>query len=88
MSQNGRPTMSGRELRKIRERLGLTLDDFAIELGYEGSQNGNRTTIKRFENGERPISLPVAKLAFMLAQFGIPKWPQHLEAEPAKDSAA
>lgn len=86
MSQNGRPTMSGDEFRKIRKRLGMSMDVFALELGYEGSHKGNINTIKRFESGQRPISMPVAKLAWLLAQTGIPKWPQHLEAEPAREA--
>ncbi len=64
------------------------MDVFAIELGYEGSRRGNMTTIKRFETGKRPIPLPVAKLAWMIAQNGIPAWPQHLEAEPVQDERA
>lgn len=85
MSQNGRATMTPEQFFAIRRQLKLSRDEFAIELGYEGSQNGNNTTIKRFERGDRPISLPVAKLAFMLARHGVPKWPQHLEAKPAKE---
>lgn len=88
MSQNGRQTMSGSEFRTIRKRLGLSMDVFAIELGYEGSRKGNITTIKRFESGERPISLPVAKLAWMLGCHGVPQWPPDLEALPAQEPAA
>lgn len=82
MSQSNRPTMSGKELRRIRQQLDLTTDAFAIELGYEGSMNGNRNTMKRFETGERAIPLPIAKLAWMLSQHGIPAaWPAELEAQ-------
>lgn len=84
MSQSGRETMTGAEFRKIRKHLGLSLDGFAIELGYEGTPNGNRNTIKRFETGKRPVPLPVAKLAFLLETRGLPKWPEHLEANPAE----
>jgi transcriptional regulator with XRE-family HTH domain len=84
MSQNGRTTMSGREFRKIRAHLGLSMDDFAIELGYEGNENGNENTIARFETGKRPVPLAVAKLAWMMQKHGIPEWPEYLEAEPAK----
>jgi len=86
MSQNGRPTMSGSEFRKIRKRLGLSMDVFALELGYEGSHKGNITTIKRFEKGNRPISLPVAKLAWMMSEHGVPTWPFHLEASPLQET--
>lgn len=85
MSQNGKTAMSGQELRQIRKRLGYSLDGFAIELGYEGTPRGNNTTMRRFESGERPISMPVAKLAWMIAQFGVPTWPQNLTAEPARE---
>lgn len=77
--------MSGAEFRQIRKALGLSLDQFALELGYEGSQNGNRNTIKRFESGDRPISLPVAKLAWLLQKTGPQNWPQHLLAEPVQE---
>lgn len=84
MSQNGRQTMTPAEFRSIRKRLGYSLDGFAIELGYEGTSQTNRETIKRFETGKRPISLPVAKLAWLLAQTGVPTWPRHLTAAPAQ----
>lgn len=87
MSQSNRPTLSGKEFRIIREKLGLSLDDFAIELGYEGSEDGNRNTIKRFETGKRPISMSVGKLAYMFLLHGIPEWPQNLEAEPAREAS-
>lgn len=85
MSQNGRATMNPGEFRQIRKDLKLSMDVFAIELGYEGTRKGNATTIKRFESGKRPISLAVAKLAWMLSVYGVPRWPDHLEAEPAKE---
>lgn len=71
--------MTGSELRSIRKHLGLSLDKFALELGYNGSQDGNRNTIKRFETGRRPISPPVARLAWMLKQHGLPEWPEAID---------
>ncbi len=90
MSQdNRRPTMDGREFRRIRETLNLSRDAFAIELGYEGNANGNRNTIKRFETNERPISLPVAKLVWLLGQHGLPTaWPSGLEAQVTEARSA
>lgn len=79
MSRN-RPTLAAKEFRRIRVNLRLTPDAYAIELGYEGSESGNRNTIKRFEHGERPVPLPVAKLAWLLARHGLPNWPAGLEA--------
>ncbi len=82
-------TMSGTELKAIRRQLGLSLDEFAVELGYDGSPKNNRTTMRRFENGERPISPPVGRLAYMFSVFGLPdSWPQHLEAEPVQEQTA
>jgi len=86
MSQNGRATMTPNEFRNIRKKLNLTMDDFAIELGYEGTRTGNRNTIARFERNKRPIPLPVAKLAWMMELHGIPRWPRHLEAAPAQET--
>lgn len=85
---NRRATMDGRELRRIREQLNLSRDAFAIELGYEGNVNGNRNTIKRFETNERSVSLPVAKLVWMLSQHGLPEsWPSGLEAQVREETA-
>lgn len=78
--------MKPAEFRDIRKRLGFSRDGFAIELGYEGTNQGNNNTIKRFETGERPIPLPVAKLAWLLGHAGIPTWPQELTAAPAQES--
>lgn len=84
-----RVTVPGREFRRMREALNLSRDAFAIELGYEGNQNGNRNTIKRFEEEHRPVPLPVAKLAWLLVQHGVPSvWPSGLEAQLNEDVAA
>lgn len=84
MSQNGRPTLSPEEFERIRKTLGLSLDGFAIELGYEGTKNGNRNTMLRFVRGRRPIPLPVAKLAWLMERNGTPTWPENLTASPAQ----
>lgn len=85
MSQNGRKTMKPAEFLEIRKRLGYSRDGFAIELGYEGTNQGNNNTIKRFESGDRPIPLPVAKLAWLMDRHGVPEWPMDLTAEPAQE---
>lgn len=87
MSQNDRPTIPGQEFYRIRKHLNLTRDSFAIELGYEGNRKGNLKTIKRFETGERAVPLPVAKLAWLLMQNGLPDWPSGLEAVVSDDDA-
>lgn len=85
MSQSNRPTVQGPEFKRMREHLKLNRDEFAIELGYEGSEQGNRNTIRRFEKGERAVPLPVAKLCWMFLTFGIPEWPSGLEATITED---
>lgn len=80
-----RTTIPAREFRRLREALNMSRDAFAIELGYEGNANGNRTSMRRFESGERNVPLPVAKLAWLLAQHGVPQWPSGLEAQVYED---
>lgn len=75
--------MTGGELRSIRQELNLSMDEFARELGYEGGAQGNRTTIKRFETGQRPVSAPVGRLAWMLSEYGLPEWPEFVAMEDA-----
>lgn len=77
--------MRGTEFRSIRKHLGLSLDEFALELGYSGTADGNRHTIKRLETGKRSISPQTARLAWMLKQFGPQQWPENIdetESEP------
>lgn len=85
---NRRPTISGKEFRRIREHLGLSRDQYAIEIGYEGSSNSNRQLIRRMEKGDRTVSLPVAKLVWLLGQHGVPEsWPSGLEAQVNEETA-
>ena len=76
--------MTGPEFRSIRQKLDLSMDEFARELGYEGGNQGNRTTIKRFETGQRPVPAPIARLAWMLSVHGLPdEWPEFVAMEDA-----
>ena len=75
-----RVTMPAKQFRAIREKFSLTRDAYALELGYEGSRGTNRNTIKRFEQANRPVPLPVARLAWLIDQHGLPDWPPELEA--------
>ena len=84
MNRDNKETMPKKEFRAIRERLNLTRDAYAIELGYEGNENGNRKSMHRFESGRRGIPLTLAKLAWMLDKHGLPDWPEYLEAKPAQ----
>ena len=82
MNRDNRVTMPKAEFKRIRQKLGLSLDEFAIELGYEGNRKGNIKTMRRFEGGQRGIPLTLAKLVHMFSIFGLPdSWPPELEAK-------
>ena len=82
MNGDNRVTLPASELRRIREKLGLSRDEMAIELGYEGTPEGNTNTMRRFETGRRGLPLTLAKLVFMIDTFGLPDtWPAGLEAK-------
>lgn len=56
---------------QIREKLGLTWDEWGRALGYGGSSpKGN---IHRFMKGERLIPRYLARLARMYERYGIPR---------------
>lgn len=77
-----RPTIPGREFKRMRELLRLSRDEFALELGWEGTPNSNRQSIKRIEDGTRHAPLRAARLAWMFVTHGIPDtWPPGLEAQ-------
>ncbi len=72
-------TISASEFQKVRKRLGLTRNEFARELGLTGDNVSNYRTIERLELNKRPVSLPMAKLAWLLGQMGnLPDWPDDL----------
>ncbi len=81
--------MKGSEFRKIREELGLTPNEFAIELGYRGNDRNNDALIDRYENGSKQIPLTVASLAWLIREWVVlgksigveeggllPNWPE------------
>src|SRR5882724_11079991 len=61
--------VKGPEFRQIREELGLTPNEFAIELGYRGNERNNDALIDRYENGSRQIPLTVASLAWLILEW-------------------
>lgn len=65
--------MTGKDLRKIRRDLGLSVRDFGHALGYSGTDNTISVQIRRYELGTRPIPPWIAKLAKMYHRFGIPE---------------
>jgi transcriptional regulator with XRE-family HTH domain len=73
--------MMGAQFRSIRKKLGITKNQFAIELGYRGNDRNNCMLIKRYEQGRKQIPLTVASLAwlieFVFDQSGkLPDWPE------------
>ncbi len=89
--------MKGSEFREIRESLGLTPNEFAIELGYRGNERNNDALIDRYENGSKQIPLTVASLAWLIRKWvdfgeGLPDWPEwqgyELELKPLNDDPA
>jgi transcriptional regulator with XRE-family HTH domain len=65
--------MTGEELRKIREAFGLSAAAMGKALGYTGPRANVAVTIRRLERNTRRIPTPIARLAEMFAQNGIPK---------------
>ena len=51
-----RETLTRQQLKRIREQLGLSQEEFALELGV------GRTAVNRWESGDRSIAPAMAKL--------------------------
>jgi len=90
--------VKGPEFRKIREELGLTRNEFAIELGYRGNERNNSTLIERYEHDRKQIPLTVASLAWLIREYvdlvgtatgnegiELPDWPEWEGYELEKD---
>jgi transcriptional regulator with XRE-family HTH domain len=65
--------MTGTELKEIREAFRLSASEMGRALGYTGPRANIAVQIRRLERDARPIPTPVARLAQMFAQNGIPK---------------
>jgi len=65
--------MTGEELKEIRQAFNLSAASMGRALGYSGPKANIAVTIRRLERDARPIPAPVARLAQMFAQNGIPK---------------
>ena len=50
-----RRTMTGAELKAIRARLGMDALEFARWLGYRGPDSTVVRTLRRYENGHKPV---------------------------------
>ena len=62
--------MTGDDLRTIRKRLGLSLHDWGLALGYSGPHT--RQQVHKIEVGIAPLTERTARLARMYELFGIP----------------
>lgn len=65
------PTMTGSELARIREGLSLTRVQFGNRMGYSGNWNTVNDTVKRYENGRKPIPWWIATMARALDTDGL-----------------
>jgi hypothetical protein len=73
-------TLPGPELERIRKGFGMSRVEFARELGLTGNHSGAYKAMTFLEGGKRPISLPMAKLAWLLSTLpALPEWPDHLK---------
>ena len=77
--------MTGEEFRKTREWFDLGRDEFALLIGYVGSDRNNNFRIRKMEK-EEEISLPIARLLWLIAKHKtatgeLPHWPAHLRIE-------
>ena len=65
--------MTGSELKALREAYGISASAMGRALGYSGPRSNIAVHIRRLERGDRPIPLPIQRLATMFAREGIPK---------------
>jgi transcriptional regulator with XRE-family HTH domain len=54
--------MTPRQFRQARRKLGLSLDQMAEMLGYEGEYTNRKKQVHQLETGERPIREPQRRL--------------------------
>lgn len=80
--------VSGRRLRQIRNRLGMSTVEFARSLGYEGQPASLGSMIRRFECGMRTIDTARGRLAMMYEAAGVPWWDFPGEGNGAKSGGA
>jgi DNA-binding transcriptional regulator YiaG len=72
-------TLSAAEITRIRQGFGLSRAAFARELGLTGNHQTNFKTMTHLEAGRKPMSLPMARLAWLLSTLpALPEWPDYL----------
>jgi hypothetical protein len=77
--------MTGDQLKHIRYKLGKGRHDFALLIGYTGSDRNNDLRVRRLE-AEDQVPLYIGRLAWIiLEQYeetgDLPHWPDHLHIE-------
>lgn len=75
--------MNGREMQELRQKLGLDIVEFGFALGYRGTHNSTSVRIREYERGKKDIPESIARLALMLARYGVP----HLWASDQRGEA-
>ena len=79
-------TLAGTELERIRKGFGMSRVEFARELGLTGNHSGAYKAMTFLESNKRPISMPMAKLAWLLSTLpDLPDWPEHLKVTNSED---
>lgn len=79
--------MKGAEFKRIRKSFDLSEADFMYALGYAGNKNTMHLNCRRYEDGDRPIPLYLARYVWLLdrvaaynvpieAANGMPAWPE------------
>jgi len=58
--------MKGAEFKRIRKSFDLSEADFMYALGYAGNQNTMHLNCRRYEDGQRPIPLYLARYVWLL----------------------
>jgi hypothetical protein len=77
------------EFKQIRKSFDLSEADFMYLLGYAGNQNTMHLNCRRYEDGQRPIPLYLARYVWLLDRiasqdgvptdaYGLPVWPEFL----------
>jgi len=75
--------MTGSEMKKIRDRMGLERLELARLIGYTGNDRNDESRIRKLESGAKQIPLYIARLVWLLSahqrRTGIlpefPGWP-------------
>ena len=74
--------MTGEHLKYIRQQLGVGREDFALLLGYTGTDRNNENRVKRLE-AEDQVPLYIGRLLWLIWDIyeesgELPHWPDYL----------